>query len=197
MSKFEVLDRIAAEGNGYLRTRQVLESGISKPTLADYVSKHKFEHIGQGLYRAEDAWPDEMYQLSLLNSRIVFSHESALLLHGLTEREPVVITVTVRAGYNATHLRRQGIRVFQVKPEVAELGILDVKTAFGNIVRTYNMERTICDIIRNKGNMDIQVFQYAMKEYMTVKKKNLHNLMTYAKVFGIEKTVRTYTEVML
>ncbi len=197
MSQFEVLDSLVKSGNGYLRTAQVLEHGVSKPTLAEYVRKRNMERVAQGVYLAEDAWPDDLFLLSLLNQRIVFSHETALMLHGLTEREPTYTSVTVKAGYNATHLRKKGIRVYQVKPEVSELGVTNVQTIFGNPVRAYDMERTICDILRNKDSMDIQVFQYAMKEYMASRRKDLRHLMAYAKTFKIESEMRTYTEVML
>ena len=197
MTRFELLDELVEEGNGYLLTYQVLENGISKPTLADYVNKRNMDRVAQGVYLAEDAWKDELYILHLSNSRIIFSHETALFLHGLMEREPKDISVTVRAGYNASHLRKKGIRVYQVKPEIEELGIMDIQTSFGNTVRAYDMERTLCDIIRYKEAMDVQVFQYAMKEYMGSTHKNLNHLMTYAKKLHIESAVRTYTEVML
>ena len=197
MTRFELLDELVEKGNGYLRTSQVLENGISKPTLAEYVSKRKLQRVAQGVYLAEDAWLDELYLLCLVNSRIVFSHETALQLHGLMEREPKTVGVTVKAGYNASHLRKKGIRVYQVKPEVAELGAVEVQTSFGNTVRAYDMERTLCDIIRYKDTMDVQIFQYAMKEYMGSTQKNLNHLMAYATRFRIESAVRTYTEVML
>lgn len=197
MTQFELLDKLVEKGNGYLQTFQVLENGISKPTLADYVNKRNMERVAQGVYLAEDAWKDELYILHLSNSRIIFSHETALFLHGLMEREPKDISVTVRAGYNASHLRKKGVRVYQAKPEIEELGITDIQTNFGNTVCAYDMERTICDVIRYKEAMDVQVFQYAMKEYMGSANKNLNHLMTYAKKLHIESAVRTYTEVML
>lgn len=197
MTRFEVLDNLVENGNGYLRTSQVLESGISKPTLADYVSKRNMERVAHGVYLAEDAWPDELYLLYLSNSRIIFSHETALMLHGLMEREPNKTSVTVQAGYNSTHLRKKDIQVYQVKQDVYEIGVVEVQTSFGNTVRAYDMERTICDILRYKDMMDVQIFQYAMKEYMVSTYKNLNHLMEYAKRFQIETAVRTYTEVML
>lgn len=197
MAQFDVLDKMVADGNGYLITSQVLNNGISKPTLAEYISKHKMERVAHGIYLSDDSWPDELYQLYLSCQRIVFSHETALMLHGLMEREPKVTSVTVKAGYNATHLRKKGIRVYQVKADIAELGVTNAVTAFGNVVRVYDMERSICDIIHRKRDMDIQVFQYALKEYMASRRKNLPNLMEYAKILQIEDKVRTYTEVML
>ncbi len=197
MNRFELLDRLVVNGNGYLRTAQALESGVSKPTLAEYVSKRNMERVAQGVYLAADAWPDELYLLSLSNSRIVFSHETALFLHGLMEREPVHTSVTVRAGYNASHLRRKGIRVYQVRPGVVDLGVTEVQTGFGNSVRVYDRERTLCDILRNKDSMDVQIFQYAMREYMHGNQKNLNHLMSYAKQLRVESAMRTYTEVLL
>lgn len=197
MSRFDVLDILVKKGDGYLRTHQALAAGVSKPTLAEYVHKRKLERVAQGVYLAENAWPDELYLLCLSNSRLVLSHETALMLHGLTEREPRITSATVKAGYNASHLRKKGIRVYQVKPDIYDMGVVDVQTTFGNTVRAYDMDRTICDILRNKDRMDIQVFQYAMKEYMVSDQKNLSHLMEYAKRLRIETAVRTYTEVML
>ena len=197
MNRFEMIDSLVESGNGYLRTSQVLQQGISKPTLAEYVVKRKMERVAQGIYLAADAWPDALYLLSLSNSRIVFSHETALFLHGLMEREPRYTSVTVKAGYNATHLRNKGIHVYQVKADVADLGVVEVRTGFGNKVRAYDKERTICDILRCKDSMDVQIFQYAMKEYMAGSQKNLSHLMAYAEKFRIGPAVRTYTEVML
>lgn len=197
MSRFDVLDNLVSQGNGYLLTSQVVRSGITKPMLADYVRKRGMERVAHGIYLAENAWPDALYQLQLSNSRIIYSHETALFLHGLMEREPSNTNVTVQSGYNATHLRKVGIRVYQVKADVVMLGVTDAKTNLGNTVRTYNMERTICDVLRYKESTDMQVFQYAMKEYMASPQKNLNQLMAYAKAFRIEDAIRTYTEVML
>ena len=197
MSRFDILDNLVEDGNGYLCTSQVLANGISKPTLAEYVNKRNMARVAHGVYLAEDAWPDELYQLYLSSRRIVFSHETALQLHGLMEREPKQISVTVKAGYNASHLRKKGVLVYQVKEDVYELGVTEIQTSFGNKVRAYDMERTICDILRYKESVDVQIFQYAMKEYMASDNKNINHLMTYAKKFHIEAAMRTYTEVML
>ena len=197
MNRFEVLDALVEKGNGYLCTSDVLKNGISKPTLAEYVRKRNMERAAHGVYLSADTWPDELYVLSLTNSRIVFSHETALFLHGLMEREPKYTSATVKAGYNASHLRRKGIHVYQVKEELAELGAAEILTPFGNTVRAYDKERTICDILRYKDTMDVQIFQYAMKEYMADSQKNLNDLMAYAKKLHVEPAMRLYLEVLV
>ena len=195
MNEFEKLDQLVEAGNGYLQTSDVTGISISKYTLSEYVKKRNMKHVAHGIYLSEDGWPDEYYQIYLRNKRIVFSYESALYLYGLMDREPAVTTVTVPQGYNASHLSRQGIRVIHTK--WFDLGVSEIQTNFGNSVPVYDRERTICDIIRNKKDIEIQTFQTAMKEYMSSRGKNLANLMQYAKTFHIKEIVRTYTEVML
>ena len=105
--------------------------------------------------------------------------------------------LTVSSGYNASHLRNRGCKVYTISRDVHSLGKTEVTTNFGNKVYAYDVDRTICDIIKYKEKTDIQVFQSALKEYMHSSNKNLPNLMKYAAALGIEGKVRTYTEVML
>ncbi len=197
MSKFEILDRLVKENKGYLQTSVVLEHGVSKSTLSKYVPLRRLERVAHGIYRSVDAWDDDYFLLYARNSRIVFSHESALYLYGLMDKEPSVTTVTVPSNYNSTHIRAQGVRVIHIKPEWHKMSLTSTKTSIGNEVPVYDWERTVCDIIRAKKDIEIQTFQTAIKECMNSKSKNLRNLMHYAKTLGIENDVRTYTEVML
>ena len=195
--KQDILDRLIEDGNGYLQTADVLRNGVSKQTLARYVQSHEMKRVVQGVYAADDAWQDGYYLLYLRNRRIVFSHESALYLHGMMDREPSATTVTVPEGYNSSHIAKQRVRVIHVKTPWYGMGVTMVRTAFGHEVPAYDRERTLCDIIRNKKRMEIQTFRTAMWEYMSGKGKNLGNLMRYAAELGVEDEIRTYTEVML
>ena len=50
---------------------------------------------------------------------------------------------------------------------------------------------------KGKEKTDIQIFQTAMKEYVSSEDKNIPNLMLYASKLKMEDKVRLYTEVML
>ena len=197
MTQFETLDRLVKDGNGYLYVPVATKAGISRTVLGRYVKERKMERVGHGLYLSQDAWEDFVYQIALTHKGIIFSHETALYLHGLMEREPSRECITVPTGHNASHLAKKGLEVHHIKAELAGKGATVLKTPFGNPVPVYDAERTICDIIRNKKNMDIQVFVYAIKEYMRRKEKDVFKLMSYAKEFRMESAVRTYTEVLL
>ena len=44
-------------------------------------------------------------------------------------------------------------------------------TSFGHSVPVYDMERTICDLLRSRKNIEMQVFQDALKQYAKRKDK--------------------------
>ncbi|MBR4766333.1 MAG: abortive phage infection protein [Clostridia bacterium] len=196
METANILDKLISENNGYLFTADAVANGVARQSVIDYVSSRNLEHVAHGVYITPDTWEDRFYILQLRNRSAVFSHETALQLLGLAERE-FTANVTVKRGYNASHLREQNVIVHTVIKEYYDIGITQAKTVFGNTVNVYNPERTICDIIRNKDNMDIQVFSYAIKEYMHSRNKNLPLLSKYGKIFGVSDKIHTYTEVML
>ena len=197
MQKSDMLHSLLNENNGILKTSEVVRAGISKPCFMAFVKKAGLEKMAQGVYMSPDAWTDELYLLQSRFSGVVFSHETALYLLDLAEREPLQHTVTVRTGYNYTTLSREGVKVYSIKHELYDLGITTLQSPTGRALKAYNAERTICDLIRNRKNVEIQDFQSALKAYSKRKEKNLPLLHQYATTFHIEKILRQYMEVLL
>lgn len=197
MVQFEQIDYLIEKYKGIIQTSQVTEVGISKPVFYNYVKEKKLEQIEHGVYIVENTWIDDMYLIHLRCKQAVFSHETALFFHDLTDREPSPYSVTVKQGYNPTRLRENGIKVYTTKPELHDVGIMTADTNFGHSVTVYDMERTICDLIRSRSNIEIQTLQGALKQYVRRKDKNLRVLMQYAAMFRVEKVLRQYLEVLL
>ena len=84
-----------------------------------------------------------------------------------------------------------------MKQELYAVGITNLQTPFGNVVPVYDMERTICDLLRCRSNIEIQTLQGALKQYALRKDKNLRVLMRYAGLFHVEKILGQYLEVLL
>jgi len=197
MKSYEQIEKLIKGNNGVIQTSEVVTAGISKPTFYEYVKEMKMEQIAQGIYIAEDAWVDSMYLLHLQYGQVIFSHETALYLHDLADREPVKKSVTVKSGYNTSRLKRSEIQVFTIKKDLHELGKTDLQTSFGNMVPVYDMERTICDIVRSRSKIEIQTFQDALKQYVRRKDKNLPKLMKNASIFHVDHVLMKYLEVLL
>jgi predicted transcriptional regulator of viral defense system len=197
MSKTEILNALAEKGKGYLRTADVQRAGVSRSYLGEYVKKRGFERVAHGIYASQDAWPDGMFVIQTRYPHAIFSHESALFLLGFTDREPTRYSVTLKAGESSTVLVREGIKVYKVKTELFEEGILDATSPGGHAIRSYSAERTLVDIVRSRSNIEIQDYQNAFKEYARMKAKNLPQLMRLAKAFSVDNLIREYIGVLL
>ena len=126
-----------------------------------------------------------------------FSHDEAFYYYGLTDREPLVQTLTIYSGYNVHRLKEDGYKVYTVKKELLDVGKRTVKSNQGNEIPMYDLERTICDLVRSRSSIEIQDFNAVLKAYVGRKDKDLNKLMKYAKLFRVDKIIRNYMEVLL
>jgi len=191
------LQELINEKDGLLLTKDVDEENIPRQYVALFVKENKLERVSTGTYLTPDTFDDEMYRLQAKNKRIIYSHETALYVHDLTDRDPIKWTVTVPYGYNASHLRKEGVKVHTVKKELYLMGVTEAKTAYGRNIKTYNRERTICDIVKNRKNMDVAIFNEAIKRYLKSKEKNISLLMRYAQKLDVQNILKKYVEVLL
>lgn len=197
MTNTERILEILKKNNGVITTAEVTASGISRGSLKHLVDTGVLERASRGVYQLADVWDDEMYHLQVRYKKGIFSGETALYLHDLTDRTPSRFQMTFPNGYNLTNVKKENIRCNQVIKKLYEMGVLEIKTPAGNIVRTYNMERTLCDILRTQSNTDIQIVSDAFKRYAKRNDKNVPLLSKYAKVLRVEAKLRSYLEVLL
>lgn len=190
------LKNMMEQSNGILKTSEAMDAGFSKFAFYDFVKKSHLEKIAQGIYAMPDVWIDEMYLLQSRFPKVIFSHDTALYLHDMSEMEPMPLTVTVPANYNTAALLEQA-KVFYVKNTWYDIGVCEVSSPDGFPVRAYDRERTVCDIIRKQNDMDSAVFNYALRQYVRNKDKDYVKLMRYAKIFRMESRIRTVMGVLL
>ncbi|GHU51392.1 transcriptional regulator [Clostridia bacterium] len=191
------LQEILMRNYGVITTAQANSIGVSNERLRLLANAGELERVLHGVYISPDEFVDKMYVAQLRRPKIIYSHETALFLHDLTDRDPISYTVTVPTGYSAVRLRGDGLNVFTVKRVLHEMGATRAKTVFGHIVTVYGLERTICDCIRSRNQMDIAVVTDAMKRYAKRSDKNLNTLMEMAEAFRVTKLLGSYMEVLL
>ncbi|WP_347352518.1 type IV toxin-antitoxin system AbiEi family antitoxin domain-containing protein [Acetoanaerobium noterae] len=197
MDYHKLLETLLLEKEGMLLTKDIIEAGISKQLLSKYVKKGYIERVAQGVYLSKDAFEDEMYVLQARSKKAIFSHETALYLHDLTDRDPLQYTVTLPSGYNASNFKNDGIYVYFIKNDLLNLGVEYGKTPFGRNIRVYNKERTICDIVRNRNVINSAIINEGIRRYLSKKEKDIPKLLQYAEKFRVEKIIRQYVEVLI
>lgn len=191
------LANIAKEHGGIIETKVAAQNGISKAMLYKLCKENKIHRIVRGQYILPDDMQDELLSISKRSTQIIFSHETALFLHGISDRTPFEHTITAPSGCIPSTAIKSECKVYYIKPELFELGRTTLKTPAGNTVPVYDLERTVCDVIRSRNKMGTETFLAALKLYAASPKKDLNRLNTYAKQMRVANVLRQYLEVLL
>ena len=182
---------------GIIDTKTAVEHGISKAMLYKLCKNEKIHRIVKGQYILPEEMEDELLSISKRSDQIIFSHETALFLHGISDRTPFEHTVTAPSDCVPSAAIKTECKVYYIKSELFELGKTTLPTPAGNMVPVYDLERTICDIIRSRNKVGTETFLAALKMYAASPKKNLNKLNTYAKQLRVANVLRQYLEVLL
>ncbi|MDD5371692.1 MAG: type IV toxin-antitoxin system AbiEi family antitoxin domain-containing protein [Anaerolineaceae bacterium] len=194
---FEKVRAILKDQHGLVLTSNLVNFGIPRTYLSILVRKGEIQRISRGVYSAANELMDEMASIQARYKVAIYSHETALYLLGLTDRTPLFYSVTVPAGYNASALKASAAKVYFVSRRIYRFGLITTKSPHGNDIQTFNLERTICDVLRSRNQLDVQFVNEALKKYAVHKDRNIDQLYEYAKQFRIQKIVRDYIEVLL
>jgi hypothetical protein len=197
MNKYEMIKQVLQSNNGFIKISEIELLEISKTYFYEFVENEKLLRVSQGFYMTQDAWADDMYVLQTRYPDLIFSHESAAYLLSLSDREPLEYSITLKTGTSSSRLINEDVRVYKIKSSLFELGLVSSKTMTGNIVRSYNAERTLCDLVRNRRNTESQDLQSVIKTYISRKDRNIPELMRYAKLLSVDKIIKQYMEILL
>ena len=191
-----VIERLFNECGGVITTADVVRAGISRMTLSQFVKDGKLERVAHGRYTRPETFADELYLLQQQSKKITFSHETALFLHDMAERTPIKHSLTIPSNSKLSPALSNGCKVYYVKPELHSVGTCWLPSKMGNKVLAYNMERTVCDILRSRNRIDSQTFAAAINNYTSGKRQDWKLLMEYAEIFRVTKLLRQYLEVL-
>lgn len=196
-SGHESIMKILEENNGFITSVQVTEAGLPRRILSELTATNRIYRVERGIYALPDVWDDEMFFLQYRFSKGVYSNETALYLHSLSDRTPQAYTMTFPQGYNATGLKRHNAKAKFVIPELYDLGITEMQSSCKNPIRVYDRERTLCDIVKGNNSCDIQLVNQAMKTYAGSSTKDMAKLIAYSEALRVKQKILRYMEVLL
>ena len=184
-SNIEIIEELMKKNNGYITSKELDMFDIHRMYLSIMQEKGIIEKVASGIYIDTNKIEDNYYVFGLSMPNAIYSHMTALYFHGLSIKAPNdVYDITVKRSYNS------------VDNDIYELGLTEIETLMGNKVKVYDIERCICDIIRSKNRMDLELIKHSVKEYIKRKDKDLVKLSSYAEKLGIKDVVMDYVGMM-
>ncbi len=199
MSSQVMLNNIFKKGSGIARTADFNANGISTQEVAKLCKEGRLLRIKHGYYQsADDPYLSEEQLLASLLPEAVICLESSLFRYGYSDLTPRAWSVTVPRNISLNKLKIDGLAlgIHFTSKDLYDIG---KTTADFNGVQLaiYDRERTICDCFKFRSQLDSEVFSKALNAYAKDDRKNLANLITYAKKLRVYKKVEEIMEVLL
>ncbi len=198
MRDYSKLLEIAKQNNGIVQTKVAVANNIPKDYLKYAVQDKVLEKVRNGIYITSNTMTDELYYLQLKAKNLIYSYDTSAYYNELTTRDSLRVSITTTRDNNVSSLKSSYDLDFHfVSEESLKLGLIEKKTMFGNLIKIYDKERTICDLFSNRFYGDKFIAVESLKAYLRCKDKNISKLMSYAKTLGVEKQLREKLEVLL
>jgi predicted transcriptional regulator of viral defense system len=197
MNNLEKLEKLIQKQHGTVLSADLDLYEIPRTYLQMMVAEGKLERVDRGVYVSTDSIEDEMYYMQAKYPKLIYSHETALYLHGLSDRTPYEYSASVPSGYKVVGSVAKRFKIYYIKKELHNLGLETIQSSHGNPIKTYNIERTICDLIRSRNRIDVQILNEALKRFVKLKSADFSVLMEYAKKLKIDAVLKKYMEVLL
>lgn len=198
MSNYKKIEDIINKNSGYITRKEIDKANIPSAFLSQFVRKNNLIKLAPGFYAKKDWMVDDYLIFQYQYPKLIYSFYSSAFLHQLGDSSPSFLEVTAPKNYRPFALPRNGVVLHtDTRNDTYYLGICETTTVFGNKVRAYDQEKTVCDFIKNREKIDSESFVKCLNWYKRKSDKNIHNLMKYAQIMKIENKVNNIMEVIL
>jgi hypothetical protein len=107
----------------------------------------------------------------------------------ITFKQPETIQISVPQGYNAS--RYQNHAIFYNSASNYNVGVVKIARNDG-FIRVYELERTVCDIIKNENRFDHREYNKFINNYFNRDSINYQKLLEYSRLLKVSRKVQNY-----
>ena len=196
MEEYRKIVNFIKKSKTIISSKDFKANNISYYYINKLIKDNYIKKISKGIYGKMDSFDDDYSIIQQRYKKAVYSYNTALFLMGETEVTPNKIEITIPREYNVKTFD-DNIKVHYINKDYLHLGVIEVKSPYGNTVKCYNLERTICDIVKNQSNLDKEQINKIIRNCFRHNKIDGIKIMEYAKKLKCEGKIRAIMEVLI
>ena len=177
------LEKAFAINNGVLKTSQLAALKIDSRGIKRLIADGTIEKIKTGYYRflSDDDTGEAAIVARLFPDGVLWLN-TALFYYGYSDRTPMQwdIIISKNASPSRFEIDYPQITPFFVAPERLSYSVTTIEIE-GCTMNIFDRDRLICECLKYESDMDKETFNKAIQAYIADPKKNIRNLLTYAK----------------
>jgi len=201
MKKLSEISQIFEAHNWVLSTKQLLAHKIYPYQIKKMIHSGEIYKLKYGWYKFEhikaESPEHEYYEICKMIPKGVFSLLSAAFYYQLTTFIPSAHQISIPRKSTPPRFNYPPVDYFYWDSNPYELGKELIYTNEQNFFYIYNIEKTVCDLIKYRNQIGMEVCKEVLKAYLNKKNRNLDLLTEYAKKLRISKTLNSYLTILL
>lgn len=185
--------KLAEKNRGVVTTKEVSENNIPRIYLTKLVKEKKLFRVDRGVYSTVNQKVNPYYALQVQSKKIIFSHFTSLEIQGFYKNVDSQIQISVPQGYNAK--KYGNFKVFYDSKSNFTNGVIECQYK-GRTIKVYDIERCVCDIIRDRNRFDELEYYKFINYYFSIDHLNYKKLLNYSTKLKINELVHHYLAIL-
>lgn len=194
MNKGSIIDTLQQQG-GFITTGEVKSRGEYEQ-LRHAAEEGNLVRIRKGVYAETSALANNMIDVERIVPRGVLCLYSAFSRHGLSTQVPSSTCIAIDARRKVRLPDYPIIDLYYWKKEYLEFGIMQ-KEISGYDVLITDLERTVCDAVKYRNKIGLDVCGEVIDSYLKKDNRNISLLHEYAQKLRVKNILTTYLETRL
>jgi predicted transcriptional regulator of viral defense system len=200
MSNDETLERLAAADGGVIKAARLVSSKIRYRGQRRLIRDGKLERLRQGYYLAKDETDgmSEREMIARLFPDGVVCMHSALFHYGYSDRTPLEWDIAIDKNVSRArfHIAYPPVRPYYLERTQLTYGVT-TEDFDGGLLRVFDRDRLICECLKYETKMDREAFAQAIRAYASDPRKDIGNLLEYARARRVHRKVKEKVSIWL
>lgn len=185
-----IIDKLKEEG--FVSTKNL--SDWQEQQLQDAVRKGKAVRLKNGIYADVDALANTMVDIRMIIPGGILCLWSAWSVYSLTTQIPNAYYIAIERTRKIVLPDYPEFQLVYQSDNLLSIGATRKKVQ-GYDIPIFDMERSVCDAIKYRNKVGIDVMAEILQTYLRRPDKDISRLMDYASKLRIRKTLNQYLEV--
>lgn len=190
----KISHKVAALG-GVISTTDILSEAEYK-RMHRAAQRGELQKLRSGVYASPDALLDTMLDIERIVPGGVVCLYNAWSHYQLTTTIPPAFCVAIERKRKVVIPPSLPITLYYWKEEYLSLGVIE-EILSGHTVRITNIERSVCDAVKYRNKIGLDVCAEIVRTYLRKEGRDLSLLTEYAKRLRVWSTLKSYLEIAL
>ena len=183
------------QNGGYISSAEAKEKNLYNQLLYE-AEKGTIIRVRQGIYALNEGLAKPMIDVERLVPGGVLCMYSAWSHYGLSTQIPLSYCIAIERSRKVVLPDYPPIELFYLSSKVFELGVSEAIIE-GFKVKIYDLEKSVCDAIKYRNRVGIDVSSEIFRNYLSRKDCDITRLYSYASVMHIGKRTDELVKYMI